>query len=91
MLLDRLYKATQSKNDDKESIREAKEKIEDILGHINAVSFLPCITSSVMRQPAFCIYKNRGTDQLRGSHAADHHLCFRYIDSSTHLLLTSEI
>ena len=40
MLLDRLYKATPSKTDDKESIREAKEKIEDILGHINAVSVL---------------------------------------------------
>ena len=41
MLLDRLYKATPSKHEDKDAIKEAKEKIEDILGHINAVSYLP--------------------------------------------------
>ena len=47
MLLDRLYKATPSKHEDKDAIKEAKEKIEDILGHINAVSYLSlCILLS---------------------------------------------
>ncbi|KAL3853960.1 hypothetical protein ACJMK2_013251 [Sinanodonta woodiana] len=36
LLLDRLYKATPPSHNDKEDIREAKDKIEDILGHINA-------------------------------------------------------
>ena len=53
MLLDRLYKATPSKNDDKESIREAKEKIEDILGHINAVSFLSLISPKTSEKTSF--------------------------------------
>ena len=35
-----------------------------------------------MRKAAFCTWKNKGTDQLRGNHTADQHLCFRYIDSS---------
>ena len=34
-----------------------------------------------MRIPAFCISENKGTDQLRGNHAADQHLCFCYIDT----------
>ena len=33
-----------------------------------------------MRKPDFCIFKNKGADQLRGNHAADQRLCFRYID-----------
>ena len=36
-----------------------------------------------MRKPAFCICEKKGADQLRGSHAADQHLCFRYIDSKS--------
>ena len=47
--------------------------------------------SHVMRKPAFCIYENKGADQLRGKHSADHHLCFRYIDSRIHLLPKLEI
>ena len=40
-----------------------------------------------MRKPDFRICKNKGADQLRGNHAADQRLCFRYIDSTTPLLL----
>ncbi|XP_045177616.2 uncharacterized protein LOC123537831 [Mercenaria mercenaria] len=38
LLLDRLYKTTPSNHMDKNSLKEAKDKIEDILGHINAKS-----------------------------------------------------
>ena len=41
--------------------------------------------------PAFYICENKGADQLRGSHAADQRLCFRYIDSTIPQLLKSEI
>ena len=37
----------------------------------------------VMRKLAFCICKNKGTDQLRSNRAADQSLCFCYIDPST--------
>ena len=43
-----------------------------------------------MRKPAFCIFKNKGADQLCGNCAADQHLCFPYIDSTIPLLLKSE-
>ncbi|KAL8604231.1 hypothetical protein ACOMHN_014799 [Nucella lapillus] len=36
LLLNRLYKATPAHHGDKENIRQAREKIEEILGHINA-------------------------------------------------------
>ena len=39
--------------------------------------------SDFMGNPAFCICENKATDQLRGNHAADQHLCFRYRDSTT--------
>ena len=32
--------------------------------------------------------ENKGTDQLRGNHAADQRLCSHYIDSTIPLLLT---
>ena len=51
MLLDRLYKATPSKHEDKDAIKEAKEKIEDILGHINAVSYLSLCTCAFFVSP----------------------------------------
>ena len=44
-----------------------------------------------MRKLAFCICENKGGDQLRSNHAADKPLCFRYIDSTIHLLSKSEI
>ena len=44
-----------------------------------------------MRKPAYCITENEGADQLRGSQAADQHLCFRYIDSTISQLSTSKI
>ena len=44
-------------------------------------------------KPAFCICENRGADQLCGNHKAelDHHLCFRFNDSTIALLPISEI
>ena len=41
-----------------------------------------------MRKPAFCIDKNKGVDQLHGNDAADKCLCFRYIDSTIHFILS---
>ena len=32
-----------------------------------------------MRKPAFCLYENKGTDQLCGYRTTDQLLCFRYI------------
>ena len=42
--------------------------------------------SRVVRNPAFCICKNKDTDQLRGNCDAKQRLCFRYIDSTIPLL-----
>ena len=39
-----------------------------------------------MRKPAFCICENKDADQLRGNREADQRLCFRYTDSTIHLL-----
>ena len=39
-----------------------------------------------MRKPAFCICENKDADQLRGNRKADQRLCFRYTDSTIHLL-----
>ena len=38
--------------------------------------------SRVMIKPAFCICENEGALQLLGNHAADQHLCFRYVVQS---------
>ena len=37
------------------------------------------------------ICENKGANQLHGNHAADQHLCFRYIDSTISLLPKFEI
>ena len=43
--------------------------------------------SRVMRQPAFCICKKKGADQLlAGYRTADQHFCFRYIHSTIPLI-----
>ena len=47
--------------------------------------------SCVLRKPAFCIYEDKGADQLRDKHAADQRLCFRKICSTLTLLSKSEI
>ena len=39
-----------------------------------------------MRKPAFCICENKGADQLRGNREADQRLCFRFLESTIHLL-----
>ena len=39
-----------------------------------------------MRKLLFAYAKTKGEDQLRGNHAADQHLCFRYIDSTIPVL-----
>ena len=46
--------------------------------------------SLIMRKPAFCICENKDADQLRGNREADQRLCFRYTDSTIHLLPKSE-
>ena len=44
--------------------------------------------SHVMRKPAFCMHANKGIDQFW---AADHWLCFRYLDSTIPLFPKSKI
>ena len=44
-----------------------------------------------MRKPAFCICKNKDTDQLCGNRPADQHLCFHFVDSTIPVLTKSEI
>ena len=44
--------------------------------------------SLVMRKLVFCIWENKDADQLRG---ADQRLCFRFTDSTIHLLSKFEI
>ena len=39
--------------------------------------------SLVMKNLAFCICRNKGTDQQRGNCTADQRLCFRHIDSTS--------
>ena len=47
--------------------------------------------SHLMGKPTICIGENKDADQLRGNREADQRLCFRYSDSTTPLLLKSEI
>ena len=42
-----------------------------------------------MGKPTICIGENKDADQLRGNREADQRLCFRYSDSTIHLLLKS--
>ena len=44
-----------------------------------------------MGKPTICIGEDKDADQLRGNREADQRLCFRYSDSTIHLLLKSEI
>ena len=44
-----------------------------------------------MRNPAVCVCKNKGADQLRSNRAADQHFVFRDIDSAFPLLPKSKI
>ena len=44
-----------------------------------------------MRKHNFCMYENKGADQLHHNRAADQHICFHYIDSTIPLLHKSEI
>ena len=44
-----------------------------------------------MRKPAFCICENKDADQLRGNREADQRLCFRFLESTMHLLSKYEI
>ena len=47
--------------------------------------------SHLMGKPAICLGKNKDIDQLHGNREADQRLCFRYTDSTFHLLPKSEI
>ena len=40
-----------------------------------------------MRKSDFCLYENKGADQLRSNCEADQRLCFRYTDSTMPPLL----
>ena len=48
-----------------------------MLGHLGMEYIrLLALMSSVMRKPAFCLYENKGADQL---------LCFRYINRTIYI------
>ena len=47
--------------------------------------------SHIMRKLAFCICKNKDTDQLCSNCTAEQRLCFRFTDSTIFLLLLSKI
>ena len=47
--------------------------------------------SRLMGKPTICICENKDADQLRGNREADQRLCFRYKNSTLHLLFKSEI
>ena len=42
--------------------------------------------SRVMRKPVFSICENKDADQLRGTRETDKRLCFRYMDSTIHII-----
>ena len=44
-----------------------------------------------MRKSDFCLYENKGADQICSNWEADQCLCFSYKDSAISLLLKSEI
>ena len=44
-----------------------------------------------MRKPAFCLCKNKGSDQLHGNRTAYQCLCYRCMDGTIPLLSKSEI
>ena len=44
-----------------------------------------------MKKTDFCICENKDADQLRGYREADQRLCFRFTDSTIHLLPKYEI
>ena len=47
--------------------------------------------SRCMAKPTICLGENKGADQLRNNCEADQRLCFRYTDSTIHLLSQSKI
>ena len=47
--------------------------------------------SRAMRKLDFCLCENKGADQLHSYCEADQRLCFRYTDSTIHLLLKYKI
>ena len=49
------------------------------------------ILSHLLGKPTICICENKGADQLRGNREADQRLCFRYTDSTIHLLSKARI
>ena len=42
-----------------------------------------------MRKPTICISENKDADQLCGTREADQRLCFRYLDSTIPLLIST--
>ena len=48
---------------------------------LKKISFEP-----LREKTGFCICENNGADQLSGNREADQRLCFRYMDSTIHLL-----
>ena len=47
--------------------------------------------SCIMRKPAFCMWENKGADQLQGNCTPDQRLCFGFVESSILLLPKYEI
>ena len=54
------------------------------------IIILQSYLSRVMRKLYFCLYENKGADQLRSDCKADQRLCFRLMDSTIPLLYKSK-
>ena len=73
-------KKDETKSEDKQDGQKEEEK-EKVMYQM----------SHAMRKPDFCLFENKGADQLRSNCEADQRLCFRYTDSTIPVLYKSKI
>ena len=64
--------------------------LTDVSSSSNFSKEIYCV-SLVRGKQGFCLYENKGADQLCSNCTADQRLCFRYLDSTIPLFLKSEI
>ena len=79
------------------STGEGKDSLSPIpVAYVYVLLYVCILTEISQNEPhrektGFCICENKDADELRGNREADQHLCFRYIDSTIHLLSIYEI
>ena len=64
----------------------AKEYFQTVPLDIKCLIYSITYMSRVVINMDFCLFENKGTDQLRSNCEADQRLCFRYMDSTISLL-----